>query len=301
MKFVSLTVSQDGEPKPPPTFISTRVTEARRYYFDLSPKAGSETVIVCGGCERMRADYVINRTDFPFLAIECVAEGAGTLALDGVPYELTPGVVYAYGPSIAHRITSDPSTPMLKYYIDFVGKAANQLLAKSALAPGKVVQLSSPQEVIDIFEVLQREGMSESGLGPKNCAALLPFLIMKINELAIPYGAPDLRSVETYDRVKRVIEQQLLSLRSVEEAARACHIDPSYLARLFQRFGHTTPHRFMTKLKMNRAATLLLDQGMFVKEVAQQLGFADAFHFSRTFKRIYGVSPERFIRQTRGR
>ena len=28
------------------------------------------------------------------------------------------------------------------------------------------------------------------------------------------------------------------------------------------------------------------------------LGFADAFHFSRTFKRIYGISPERFIRQS---
>ena len=96
-------------------------------------------------------------------------------------------------------------------------------------------------------------------------------------------------------------ERAVLPASVVEEAARVCHIDPSYLSRLFQRFGHTTPYRFLTKLKMNRAATLLLDQRMFVKEVAEQLGFIDAFHFSRTFKRIYGISPERFIRQTRGR
>ena len=299
MKFVAITVSPDSEPKSPPSFISTRVTEARRYYFDLNPKAGSETAIVCGGCERMRADYMIDRADFPFLAIECVAEGAGTLELGGVQYGLTPGVVFFYGPGVAHRITSDSSTPMFKYYIDFVGKAANQLLADSALAAGRVVQLSSPQEVIDIFELLQREGMSESGSGPKNCAALLPFLIMKINELAIPYGAPDFRAVETYERAKRLMEERFLSLRSVDEAARACHIDSSYLSRLFQRFAHTTPSRFLTKLKMNRAATLLLDQGMRVNEAADALGFTDAFHFSRTFKRVYGISPDHFIRHGR--
>jgi AraC-like DNA-binding protein len=52
---------------------------------------------------------------------------------------------------------------------------------------------------------------------------------------------------------------------------------------------------------MNRAAALLLDQRMMVKEVADALGFADAFHFSRTFKRVYGISPERFIRQSLSR
>jgi len=33
-----------------------------------------------------------------------------------------------------------------------------------------------------------------------------------------------------------------------------------------------------------------------VKEVAARLEFADAFHFSRAFKRLYGLPPQRFIR-----
>ena len=48
---------------------------------------------------------------------------------------------------------------------------------------------------------------------------------------------------------------------------------------------------------MNRAAQLLIDDRMMVKEAAAALDFADAFHFSRTFKRIYGISPDRFVRQ----
>lgn len=246
----------------------------------------------------MRADYVIDRKDFPFFAIECVAEGSGTLQLAGVSYRLAAGMAFAYGPGVAHLIRSDLERPMLKYYIDFVGKAAEQLLADSALRDG-VVQLSSPQEIMDIFELLQREGASASHVAERMCAALLPVLVMKINQHAIPYGRADLRAAETFQRAKRLIEGRFLGLRSAEEAARACHVDPSYLSRLFRRFAHVTPYSFMIKLKMNYAAGLLLDQRLLVKEVAALLDFADAFHFSRTFKRTYGVSPERFLRQSR--
>jgi AraC-like DNA-binding protein len=286
------------EPENRPSFISTQVTEARRYYFDLDPKPGSDLVVVCGGCERMRSDYVIDRSDFPFSVIECVAEGTGTLELSGAEYRLSPGMTFAYGPGVAHRIRSDSDTPMLKYFVAFAGKSARQLLAGSTLSDSHLVQLSAPQEAIEVFELLQHEGMSEARLGPQICAALLPVLVMKIDQQAAPYGALDFRAFETYERAKRSIEEHFLSLRSAEEAALACHVDASYLCRLFRRFGRTTPYRFITKLKMNRAAALLLDQRMMVKEAADALGFADAFHFSRTFKRVYGISPERFIRQS---
>jgi AraC-like DNA-binding protein len=73
----------------------------------------------------------------------------------------------------------------------------------------------------------------------------------------------------------------------------------AYLSRLFQRFGHTTPYRFLMRLKMNRATELLVDDGMLVKEVAAKLEFADAFHFSRVFKRVYGLPPGRFIKYSK--
>ncbi len=281
-----------------PSFISTQVTEAHRYHFDLNPKPGRDIVIVCGGCERMRSDYVIDRPGFPFLAIEFVAEGTGKLVLAGTSYKLGPGMAFAYAPGVAHRITADPAAPMLKYYVDFTGKSAEELLANSALPPGHVVQLSSPQETADIFEWLQREGAGGTREGARICAALLPVLIMTIDKNAVPHSAHALRAMETYQRAKRSIEEHFLRLRSAEDAARACHVDRSYLSRLFQRFGRTTPYRFITKLKMNRAASLLLDHRLMVKEAADALGFADAFHFSRTFKRIYGISPERFIQQS---
>ncbi len=39
------------------------------------------------------------------------------------------------------------------------------------------------------------------------------------------------------------------------------------------------------------AAALLANEGLLVKEVAEQLEIADAFQFSRSFLRIYGIPP----------
>ncbi|MFT4175531.1 MAG: AraC family transcriptional regulator [Luteolibacter sp.] len=286
-----------GHPKPsePPSFISTQVTDARRYYFHLNPRNSDEIKIVCGGWERLQTDYQIDRVDFPFFGIEYVAEGKGSLELASSSYQLMAGMAFAYGPGIPHRIINDPAAPMLKYYVDFTGLKAEQLLADSVLKLGQVVRISSPKKVEDLFEWFQQQGSSETRHSHNICAALLPILLMILDQCAIPYRAYDFRAWETYQRVKRVIESQFLTLRSVKEIALTVHADHSYLCRLFQRFDQTTPYRFLTKLKMNHAAALLLNQRMLVKEVAEQLEM-DSFHFSRMFKRIYGISPEYFLK-----
>jgi AraC-like DNA-binding protein len=51
--------------------------------------------------------------------------------------------------------------------------------------------------------------------------------------------------------------------------------------------------------KMHIAAQLLQDPEMAVKQVSSRLGFADPYHFSRSFKRVFGLSPEAFRRHQR--
>jgi len=280
-----------------PAFVSRQVAEARRYYLDLKPGKSARPVLVCGGCERLAADYVVSRKTFPFFAVEFVAEGAGTLTLMGREYRLQPGVAFAYGPGVPHVIRNDARRPMRKYYVDLAGKGVADVLG--VLGNWVPVQVSRPQEVVEVFEMLQREA---AGVGPAVQAlgdALVPVLLLKIQQRALAYGSAEPRSQAAYERARRHLEKHYLQLRTVEEAARACHMTPVYLSRLFARYAHTGAYQFLIRLKMNRAAELLLEGGMLVKQVAAELRFADAFHFSRVFKRVYGVPPEQFIRQAR--
>lgn len=284
-------------PEVRPSFVSQQVTEARRYYLDLKPKSTAEVTVVCGGCERVQPDYLVERRTFPYYAVEFVAEGEGTLIASGKEWRLRPGVAFAYGPGIPHTIRTHPERPMLKYYVDFVGRRAAQLLRASPIKPGQVAQISAPGEVRAIFEDLQRNGQSEPPHGPAICGALLPVLLLKLTEKAIPYGASDPRALASYHRIRSFLETHYLELDSLEETAERCGVSLSYLCRLFQRFDHQTPYRYLLRLRMNHAARLLLDTRKLVKEVAAEMGFTDPFNFSRTFKGCFGISPGAFLRQ----
>jgi hypothetical protein len=127
-----------------PYFVSTQVTEARRYFLELATKPGREIMVVCGGCERVRSDYLVDRSTFPFLVVEFVAEGAGSLELAGRRYRLRAGMTFSYGPGVRHIIRTEAARPMLKYFFVFAGTEGKRLLEESPLDGWKAVQVSSP-------------------------------------------------------------------------------------------------------------------------------------------------------------
>lgn len=90
--------------------------------------------------------------------------------------------------------------------------------------------------------------------------------------------------------------ERFREFRSVAEVSEAGEVNTSYLCRLFQRFDHLSVYQLLLRLKMNHAASLLLDQRRLVKEVASQLGYADSFPFSRLFRKVHGLSPAQFKR-----
>ena len=107
---------------------------------------------------------------------------------------------------------------------------------------------------------------SSDAEGPIPCGydALVEVLLAKIEQQAQP------KSVLAYLRARRYIEEHYLTLRTVEEVAKACKLNRMYLSRLFRRFARTGVYQFMTWLKMKRAAVLLCGEGMTVKEVAEK-------------------------------
>jgi AraC-like DNA-binding protein len=54
--------------------------------------------------------------------------------------------------------------------------------------------------------------------------------------------------------------------------------------------------RYRTACRINRACTLLSDGSLANKKIAEKLGFANEFHFSRRFKQFPGQSPTEFRR-----
>ncbi len=85
---------------------------------------------------------------------------------------------------------------------------------------------------------------------------------------------------------------------SLSEIAVKCGVSDCYFRRLFRQYSGESPIEFRQRLRIERAKQLLLsDEQYTVSEVAQELGFSDVYHFSKTFKKYCGESPKKFLQR----
>ena len=61
-----------------------------------------------------------------------------------------------------------------------------------------------------------------------------------------------------------------------------------------------TPHQYLVRARLRRAARLLADDERPITDVAYDVGFGDLSNFVRTFHRAAGVSPRGFRKAARG-
>ena len=82
---------------------------------------------------------------------------------------------------------------------------------------------------------------------------------------------------------------------TVKEVAASCFVSEIYLRKLFEKEKGTTPFRFLTELRMERARALALEKRP-IKEIALCVGYSDVYQFSRAYKKYFGCSPAKMPR-----
>ncbi len=94
--------------------------------------------------------------------------------------------------------------------------------------------------------------------------------------------------------IKLHIDENLSEDISVSSIARQFYLSETHVIRIFRdRYG-VTPKQYILRSKIEKAKLMLLDTTLQIKEIAMIFHFADSYHFSHTFKRFTGISPEKF-------
>jgi AraC-like DNA-binding protein len=100
-------------------------------------------------------------------------------------------------------------------------------------------------------------------------------------------------------RARRRIDRELSATLDVSGLAQELGCTAAYLSRLFRRTFGFSPTEYLLRRRCERARLLLTRDDAPIAEVAASLGFHDASHFARHFRRQCGMSPRRF-RQLQG-
>ena len=95
------------------------------------------------------------------------------------------------------------------------------------------------------------------------------------------------RVTEAVRRIERASDQPI----TLSALARAAHLSPYHFLRSFRAAVGLTPHQFVLRTRLNRAALRLRKSRDAISAIAFEQGFNDLSTFNRRFRRLVGMSP----------
>ena len=100
--------------------------------------------------------------------------------------------------------------------------------------------------------------------------------------------------VSTAERIKDFIDSGLSYDMTLDDIVRHFYLNKSYIISIFSgKYGYT-PKQYILDRKMQAARTMLEEDYDTIAEIADTLHFSSSQHFSASFKKSTGVSPDAY-------
>lgn len=93
---------------------------------------------------------------------------------------------------------------------------------------------------------------------------------------------------------KQIINKNTYSSLSIDELARLCHMSTSSFKRKFSEIYNDSPAKYLGRMKIEKAKSLLLKTDLRISDIAYDCGFESISTFNRSFKAFYQISPSDF-------
>lgn len=93
------------------------------------------------------------------------------------------------------------------------------------------------------------------------------------------------------EAAKAYLAAKLSERITLDDVARAVHVSPFHLARIFQQQTGVPVHRYLTQLRLRASLERLADGAQDITVIALELGFSSHSHFTDAFRREFGHPP----------
>lgn len=241
--------------------------------------------------------------DYPQIAF--VLSGSGQYYIEEKALEITEGDLMIINPGVYHQWLkpTDPESLATVFFVGFSdiqieGCAVNCL----PLPDGQSLMHTAGELRQRLFKICSSMEAENSDCRQGRYfmlkSYLMQLLILVVREQAEPVTAAKGYSFESVSR-KYVVEQMLSFFEdhysekiSLDQIAENMYLSPFYISKIFKSETGASPIRHLINIRLEKAKELL-EKGDItsIQEVAGAVGYEDAYHFSKLFKKRYGVSP----------
>jgi len=251
-----------------------------------------------------------------FFVFNFIKQGTGWYSIDDQRFNLAPGTVYFTNPGHfrSYEWAAIEEVYLITLSEEFLRENVHPdvfnefpfLLAETF--PARVVSPVVFAEFEQLYRQVHKEYVSESPFRKKLIANLFVVLLLKIKEYCwLDYNPiyEGNRSSKIVRDFKRLLEQHYRDVRAgkaerlfvVQDYADAQSLHPNYLSNVIKAKTGKPVATWIAEKTVAEARNLLKNASLSVKEIAYQLSFAEAAHFTNYFKKHTGLSPVEYRKQ----
>lgn len=229
------------------------------------------------------------------IMIFCTA-GVGWISLSGKrKIHVRQGGLTFIPANTPHRYGASQEAPWQIRWVHFSGRKAGDYLARLG---GELFGEVLPEEtdkIVSAFEQAQEilgEGYTDSGLLllSANLSRLLALAIQSKQARGQKSRHTGMRILKSMQWIREHLAEPLL----LPEIARRAGLSVPHFCTLFKKQTGMSPMRYLMHARMTRACALLDSTDKPVAEISAEVGFRDAFHFTKTFRAVVGNSPRAY-------
>lgn len=278
-----------------------KINEAYGFRFSQTLNQSFHELFAVGHQRVMQAEEYkwdgMKRGDGPLLLFQYTLSGKGRFWFGGESHDMTAGRAFlAEIPSEHLYELPDESEEWEFVFILF--RPQNLSVEWHGLVErmGRVVELppeSAPVVLLQTMIHLARKDHIQDGFKGSYLVYQFMMELYRYNEVAKK------NRLLWDDKVQQAVaymEDQFMTIQSLDEIAAAVGLSKYYFSRLFLKTTGSTPIEYLSKIRIRTSITLLSETDRTIDDIAQAVGYANGSYFIKVFRQWVGDSPGEFRR-----
>jgi AraC-like DNA-binding protein len=243
-----------------------------------------------------KTDDVINES-YDRLAMVYVLRGQGTYHDSlGQQFDLNEGDVFFRFPDRAHTGSIDPNSHWHECFVSLRAEWYHIFQQLELIRPDQVrhpmgITKEIPARIYGLMELIRSaDTPSETSSLEFEIASLIRYVLVRAQQDRNARTP----NIELLKRARELIRLQANQQCSIESLLSPIGLSYSRLRSLFRKTYGISPGEYRIQVRIENACTLLENTELPIKAIAEQLGYTDAFIFSKQFKQRVARSPQQF-------